>query len=105
MIGQGAQTGADTINGMVRPIVGALRTSTPIKSSSQHHCSGSGQYFDTDTSDVALTLESRLPTGRGHRPLFGRGGWVAVSGRLMAPLARPLGLRSIRHHPELGRGQ
>src|SRR5436305_13849486 len=35
----------------------------------------------------------------------GGGGRLTLSDRQLAPLARPSGLRPLRHHPELGGGQ
>ena len=45
------------------------------------------------------------PSGRGPGRPAGRGGRLTLSGRQLAPLARPSRLRPLRHHPELGGGQ
>ncbi len=72
---------------------------------SQHHCTRCRHYFTADMSDLAapkarythrvVALAVRLVVG----------GRLTLSDRQLAPLARPSGLRPLRHHPELGGGQ
>src|SRR5947199_3667446 len=44
-------------------------------------------------------------SGGGFGRPAGGGGRLTLSDRQLAPLARPSGLRSLRHHPEMGGGK
>ena len=70
---------------------------------SQHYCSRCKEYFNADMSDLAVSGGSYT-----YRVVFTAVRLVVEDGlsprRFLASVARPPGVRAVRHHPELGGG-